>query len=117
MRGDGATSDVGEALAHGADVFGETIIGAIVGLIALLLLAFVLLPLLVSFVDVLLLVVIAGVGLVARLLGWRPWAIDAIASDGTEHEWRVNGLRASRERVDQIASAIAHDLPLTGPPT
>lgn len=114
-RGEGRAANSGDLALEAAGALGDNVLGVIMALVGTILVLVFVLPLLLSFVDLLLLVLIGGLGLAGRLLGFRPWAVDAIASNGAELEWRVHGWRASRERVDQVANLIVAGLNLPGP--
>jgi hypothetical protein len=52
--------------------------------------------------DILLLLVIAGLGILARVVLRRPWIIEAKSSEG-RYDWGVVGWRAAKRGVDQVA--------------
>lgn len=88
---------------------------------ALLLLVFVVVPLLVVIVDLVILLVLAFLGIVARVAFRRPWVLEAASGDGQRHQWRVVGWRSSGERCREIAQMLTAgvtpppDLPIDGP--
>ncbi len=80
------------------DVVGEGIVTGILFIVATLLIIFVGLPLLIAVVDLAIVLVVAVVGLLARVVLRRPWTIEARVSDGTTLRWRVTGWRARGQR-------------------
>lgn len=76
-------------------------------LVVLAVAIFVVIPLLAAIVDLLILVVLALFGILARILFRRPWHVEATATDGARHVWRVVGWRRSGERRDQVAQMLA----------
>jgi hypothetical protein len=78
----------------------------IVAIAALLLAAFVVVPLILAVVDIVVVLVLAGAGIVGRVLFHRPWTIEATSSDGEQLTWQVVGWRASGDRRDVIAAAL-----------
>jgi hypothetical protein len=55
-------------------------------------------------------IVLIGIGLLATVAGRvvlrKPWTVRAVAR-GHEHTWKVRGWRASGERIDEVATALA----------
>jgi hypothetical protein len=84
------------------DAFLEGLVIGVVLLLALLLGV----PFLVALLDVALLLLLAGLALLARVLLRRPWIIQARAADGTVRSWRVTGWRASRDRRAEIEQRL-----------
>ncbi len=99
----------------------DGIVVVLLVLAALLLLVFVVIPLLVVIIDLLILVLLALLGIVARVVFRRPWVLEAAASDGQRHQWRVVGWRRSGEQCRHIAQMLGAgivpppDLPIDGP--
>ncbi|MEZ5410958.1 MAG: hypothetical protein R2761_23210 [Acidimicrobiales bacterium] len=78
--------------------------------VALVLLAaviFIVIPLLAAIVDLVILLLLAVLGILARVVFRRPWVVEAAASDGQRHQWRVVGWRRSGERCREIARSLA----------
>jgi hypothetical protein len=90
------------------EVLFEGVAVAVVVLVAV----FIGIPFLVALLDLLLLLVLALLGLAARVLFRRPWIITAHAGDGAVQSWRVTGWSASRERRDQIEQRLRAGLDL-----
>ena len=67
----------------------------------------VVLPLFLALVEVVALLVVAGVALLARILLRRPWVVEARAGDGEVLRWRVVGWRASGAKVLEVADDLA----------
>jgi hypothetical protein len=89
------------------------LVAAVVIVAVVLLAVFVVVPLLVAVVDLLLILVLTVLGLAARVVFRRPWVVEATRrGEAIRHTWRVVGWRASGERVDEVAGALAHGLPL-----
>ncbi|MGN6692754.1 MAG: hypothetical protein ACTHN0_01125 [Aquihabitans sp.] len=86
---------------------GDGVVAAIALIIIGLVLIFVILPALVAIVDVVILLVLALGGLVARVLFRRPWLIDARDGTGRVLRWRVVGWKASAQRVDDVRHLLA----------
>ena len=101
------TADLGDGLdaAEGCLAFEDVVV--VVGLVVVVLLAvFFVIPLLVALVDVLVLLVIAGLGVVGRIVFRRPWVVEARSSGGGVLRWRVVGWRASREFRGRAAESL-----------
>lgn len=65
-------------------------------------------PVLLALVDVVGVLLIAGLGLLGRLVLGRPWTIEARAEgSGAVERWKVQGWRASLVRRDEIAELLA----------
>ena len=79
--------------------------GIVVGL-ALALALFVALLLLAPLLELLILLVLLAGGVIARVVFRRPWHVIA-RSGREERRWPVKGFRASGERVQEIAAALA----------
>jgi hypothetical protein len=56
--------------------------------------------------------VLTLLGIGARVVFRRPWAVEAVAPDGATHTWRVVGWQASGDAVDAVANALEHGNPL-----
>lgn len=97
--------DVGDAGCIG-DV-GEGIVAALLLIAAALVVLFVILPLVVAIVDLVVVLLVTGLGLAGRIVFRRPWAIDAFGPDRAHLRWKVVGWRASRERATEIAELLA----------
>jgi hypothetical protein len=86
------------------------VLGAIAAIIAIVVLAalvaFVLLPLAILLVEVLLFLLLAGLGLFGRVLLRRPWRIEARAEGSGRRPVvrEVSGWRDSRDAIAELAS-------------
>lgn len=97
----------------------DGILGAIVAVLAIIalaaLIAFFLLPLAVLLVEPLVFLLLAGVGLMGRVAFRRPWTLEARVVGGpTKLSWSVSGWRNSREKLDEIATALERGLSAPG---
>lgn len=94
------------------DELGLVIGAALLVLAVVLVLLFgVVVPVLLALVDVVGVLLIAGLGLLARVALGRPWTIEARADGtGAVRTWKVVGWRASRERLDEIGRQLAAGL-------
>ena len=103
--------DVGDGtldVADGCAVDGlEGLAIVVVAVIVIVLIVLFVWPVIVALLDLLLLLLLALAGGVMRVLFRRPWAVDALAGDGTAHRWRVVGFRASGRVRDEVARALA----------
>lgn len=83
-------------------------IGLAIALIGLLVfVGLVLAPLLIALAEVGILLLLAVLGLAARVLFRRPWLIDAHHDDGHGLRWRVVGWRASTAKVAEVRQQLA----------
>lgn len=55
--------------------------------------------------DLLLLIVLAVIGIFARVFFRRPWSVEA-ASERQRIRWSLVGLRASRQLVSEVVDGI-----------
>lgn len=101
------TSDVADADPGCLDVLGEGVAVAVVVIVVVAAAIFVGIPLLVAVVDLVIVVLLALLGLVARVVLRRPWTVEARAEDGTALDWRVAGWRASGERITEVEQLLA----------
>jgi hypothetical protein len=85
----------------------DLLIGLAVVVIAIVLIIFVA-PLVIFAVELVLLALAVVLGLVARIVFRRPWAVDALAADGTHLRWRAVGWRATTARVEEVTAALSH---------
>ncbi len=85
----------------------DAIVVVILVLAALLLVVFVVIPLLVVIVDLAILLLLAFLGIVARVVLRRPWVLEAASNDGRRHQWRVVGWRRSGEQCRHIAQMLS----------
>jgi hypothetical protein len=85
-----------------------------VAIVAALVVLTVLLPFVVILGELVIAILLALLGIAARLLFRRPWTVEAMSEAGERHRWRVVGLRASREHAADVANALAHGNPLPG---
>jgi hypothetical protein len=78
-------------------------------IVALVLLAFsvwfFVLPVAILLLDLLFVLVLAGLAVFARVAFRRPWVVEARTA-GETREWAVVGWRASRHKVDEVATQI-----------
>jgi hypothetical protein len=86
----------------------DGILVAIVAVILLVLFVIFILPLLVVAVEVLIGALALLLGLVARIVFRRPWAVDAFAADGTHLRWKAVGWRATTAKVDEVTASLSH---------
>lgn len=85
----------------------DLFIALAVVVIAIVLIVFVA-PLVIFAVELVLLALAVLLGLVARTVFRRPWAIDAFAADGTHLRWKAVGWRATTAKVEEVTAALAH---------
>ncbi len=95
------------------ELFGEGIAAAATFILVLLFLVFLAFPLLAAVIEVTLVLLLATAGVIGRVLLWRPWTIEARASDGTTREWRVPGWRDSGERRKEVERQLTTGHPLS----
>ncbi len=81
----------------------------LLALVLLVLFVVFVLPLLVVAVEVLLGLVVVLLGVVAKVVFRRPWAIDAFGADGTHLRWKEVGWRATTRKVDEVVTALQQD--------
>lgn len=84
------------------------IIGVVIAVAVFSFLAVVfVLPALVFVLELLLIVVLVGSGVAARVLFRRPWTVEAKAR-GADHayEWKVAGWQASGDTIDEVAGLL-----------
>lgn len=93
----------------GFDVLGEGLVTAFVVVFMVMLAVFTVVPVLVAVLDVLVILVLAALGFVARVLLRRPWTVEASAEGSRRRTWRVVGFRAAGREVDRIADGLASD--------
>lgn len=98
------------------DVGGDGIVTAIALVLAVLVILFFAIPLVVAIADLLGLLLLTLLGAATRVVGWRPWTIEASADDGPSRSWRIVGWRASGEMCRRVAGAIEHGLDLPPQP-
>lgn len=107
-----ATSDLAELPDSGCvgDLLNDLLIvaGIVVVILFLLLIGF---PLLLALLDVVVIALLTGLGIVARVLFRRPWVVEATSRDSVRRTWRIAGWRASHEAVEHIADTLAHGHP------
>ena len=92
------------------EIFGEGILVAIAFIVAVLLMLFVAGPLLVALVDVVILLLLAVLGLIARVLFRRPWLIEAHKPGTDALRWRVVGWGPSSQKVEEVRQSLAADV-------
>lgn len=82
--------------------------------VALILLVFLLLPLIGIAIELILIVLLLGSGLIGRVVLRRPWTVEAQNLDTAEHStsYAVKGWQRSRRAATEIATAIE----ASGPP-
>jgi hypothetical protein len=104
VAGDGCIGDIGDG-----------IVIALMFIVVAVLAIFVVVPAIVAVLDLLIVLAVAGLGSVGRVLLRRPWVIEA--TDGhLRYRWRTIGWRASRRKIDDVASEFAVGLPMSGEP-
>jgi hypothetical protein len=104
------TGDLADAPTGCLDVFGEGIAIAVAVIAVTLIVVFVILPLVVAVVDLVFVLLLALLGILARIAFRRPWTVDATADDGEAHTWRIVGWRASGDQVTRAAEHLAAGL-------
>jgi hypothetical protein len=62
-----------------------------------------------ALVDLIIVLLVAVVGIVARGVLRRPWTVEATAADGRRHERRVVGWRRSTAAANDLAADIVHN--------
>ena len=62
-------------------------------------------PLLVALLDVVFILLLALLGVIARVVFRRPWTIEARAGDDVRH-WRIVGWRASEEHRRHLEAQL-----------
>lgn len=72
----------------------------------------VVIPILLTVVDVVLVAAGAVAGIASRVALRRPWTIEAIAADGRGHEYRVAGWKPSQRLVHDLAFALETGRPV-----
>lgn len=77
----------------------------IVALVALVVLA--ILPTFIFVIEILILILVVLVTVLMKVLFRQPWIVDAIADDGRSKAWKVDGYRASRRAVSEIAEQLS----------
>ena len=103
IRPDRDIADLSDLLLF--DDLGGFAIGIVIA-VALLLFVFVLFPIVAIALELILLAVLLLAGLFARLVLRKPWHVLARTGEAA-YRWPVKGWRASGERVDQVADALA----------
>jgi hypothetical protein len=90
------------------DLLGDGIAIAVVAVVGLLVVLFVGLPLLVAIVDLAVVLLLATLGLIARVLFRRPWVVEAMSGEAAPQvlTWRVVGWRASAAKVYEVADQL-----------
>jgi hypothetical protein len=97
---------LGDIAGEGCIATLEDVAVGLVLVVGALVLFVVVVPLLAALVDLVVLLLVALVGLGARIVFRRPWIVEARADDGTVHRWRVVGWRAGGEGRDEIAQML-----------
>jgi hypothetical protein len=72
------------------------------------------LPFFVFLIEVLLVALVAGTGIVFRIVFRRPWLVEAYTVEGPHDEhliWKVAGVQRSGLAVDDIAEQIVSRIP------
>jgi hypothetical protein len=93
------------------EVLGEGIAVAAAVIVIVVFAVFVGLPVLFALLDLIVVLLLALLGVLARVLFRRPWVVEARANDGAMSSWRVVGWTASRERCTEIAQLLAAGIP------
>jgi hypothetical protein len=99
------------------DVVGEGFVVVVLVIAAVLFVVFIGLPLALAVLDMVLVLLFAVVGLVARVVFRRPWVVEARAGDGSGHEWRVVGWRRSGRAMDELRQLLAAGADVGSTPT
>lgn len=92
----GCAADLGEAIA----VF-------VIALVAIVFMVLVGFPFLIALGELLLVLLLAVGGALARMLFRRPWTVDAVGPSGEHHRWEVVGWRRSGAARRFIAQRLA----------
>ena len=87
------------------DLFDDNIVIGIAIIIFLVFFVLVGWPLLIALLDVMLLLLLAVLGVIARVVFRRPWTIEARAGDDVRH-WRIVGWRASEEHRRSVEARL-----------
>jgi hypothetical protein len=95
-----ATADTGML-----DLFDDNVLLGVALLIGAVLFVFLGWPLLVALLDVVFIVLLALLGVIARVVFRRPWTIEARAGDDVRH-WRIVGWRASEEHRRSVEARL-----------
>lgn len=82
--------------------FIDSFTALVVSIIVLLVFYFVIIPLLLVFLDLVVILVLFGTGIASRILFRRPWEISAKSSLGQVLEVDAVGLRGSREKFHEL---------------
>jgi hypothetical protein len=89
------------------EILGEGIGVAIAVVVVVAFLIFVAIPVVFALLDLVIVLLLALLGILARIVFRRPWVVEARADDGAISTWRVVGWTASRERCTEIAQLLA----------
>jgi hypothetical protein len=105
----GRRFNVGDGAANALSAGGDSVLSAIAVALAfavvVALIVVFLLPLAILLAELLVFVVVAGLGVAARIALRRPWLLEA--SDGeTTRRWVVSGWGASRAALAEIAAGL-----------
>lgn len=82
----------------------------VLAVVALVLAVMFVVPLLVALGELLIVVVFALLGGVAKVVFRRPWTVEAISPHGERHDYRIVGWRRSGAAVDVIADRVTREL-------
>jgi hypothetical protein len=86
----------------------------ILGLVVAAVVTLFVLPFFVFLIEVLLVALVAGIGIVFRIVFRRPWLVEAYPVEGPHDKhliWKVAGVRRSGLAVDDIAEQIRSGIP------
>jgi hypothetical protein len=89
---------------------GLDIAGLVIGIVIFVVLGIVLVfgwPLILLGLDLAWLIVVAGVGAIARIVLGRPWRVEA-TSDSERREWYVKGFGTAGDLRDHLANQFQH---------
>lgn len=92
----GCAGDIGEAIG----VF-------VILVVVIVFLVFFGIPFLIALGELLLIVLLAVLGALAKVLFRRPWTVDAVSPDGDHHTWSVVGWGASATARQFVADRLA----------
>jgi hypothetical protein len=87
------------------DDLGGFAIGILIA-VGLLLVVFVIFPIVAIALELLLLILLLLVGVIGRVALRKPWHVLARTGEAA-YRWPVKGWRASGERIDEVAAALA----------
>lgn len=79
----------------------------VIALVVIVFMVLVGFPFLIALGELLLVLLLAGGGALARVLFRRPWTVDAVGPSGEHHRWEVVGWRRSGAARRFVAERLA----------